>query len=90
VVVHLDLNTENAYFHFVQATLTELQRHPRKVMRPLHSGKSVVITEHGRPIARIIPEYETRTISMEEFRSAIRSGEISDQAIVDAVKESRE
>jgi prevent-host-death family protein len=70
----------------MQATLTELQRHPRKVMRPLHSGKSVVITEHGRPIARIVPEVETRLVTLEEFCAS----EMSDEAIIKAIDEARE
>jgi prevent-host-death family protein len=70
----------------MQATLTELQRETRKVMRPVVAGRSVVITEHGRPIARIVPEHETRLVSVEEFRRA----EISDAAILAAIDEVRE
>jgi prevent-host-death family protein len=74
------------YFNFMQATLTELQRASRKVMRPVAGGKSVTLTEHGRPVARISPEYERREVSLEEFRQS----EISDQAILDAIAEARE
>jgi prevent-host-death family protein len=74
------------YFSFMQATLTDLQRASRKVMRPVAGGKSVTLTEHGRPVARISPEYERREVSLEEFRQS----EISDQAILDAIAEARE
>jgi prevent-host-death family protein len=80
------MNTESMYFDFMQATLTELQRASRKVMRPVAGGKSVTLTEHGRPVARISPEYERREVSLEEFRQS----EISDQAILDAIAEARE
>jgi antitoxin (DNA-binding transcriptional repressor) of toxin-antitoxin stability system len=55
-------------------------------MRPVAGGKSVTLTEHGRPVARISPEYERREVSLEEFRQS----EISDQAILDAIAEARE
>jgi antitoxin (DNA-binding transcriptional repressor) of toxin-antitoxin stability system len=74
------------YFNSMQATLTELQRASRKVMRPVAGGKSVTLTEHGRLVARISPEYERREVSLEEFRQS----EISDQAILDAIAEARE
>jgi prevent-host-death family protein len=70
----------------MQATLTELQRHPRKVMRPVRNGKSVVITKYGRPIARIMPEVETRLVSLEQFCVS----EMSDAAILKAIDEARE
>ena len=55
-------------------------------MRPVAGGKSVTLTEHGRPVARILPEYERIVVSPEEFQSL----EISDQAILDAIAEARE
>ena len=55
-------------------------------MRPVFAGQTVVITEHGRPIARIIPEIESIVVSVEEFRRS----EISDEAIVSAIDEARE
>jgi prevent-host-death family protein len=35
--------------------LTELARKTKDVVRPVQAGKEVVLTEHGRPIAKIIP-----------------------------------
>ena len=70
----------------MQATLTDLQRSGRRVMRPVFAGQTVVITEHGRPVARIVPEIETLTVSPEEFRRA----KMSDAAILAAIDESRE
>ena len=41
----------------MQATLTELRRETGKVIRPvIHGGKAVILTEHGREVARIIPK----------------------------------
>lgn len=40
----------------MKATLTELRRETSKVMGPvIHAHKKVVLTEHGREIASIIP-----------------------------------
>jgi len=40
----------------MQATLTELRRETGKVIRPvIHGGKDVILTEHGREVARIVP-----------------------------------
>jgi prevent-host-death family protein len=70
----------------MKATLTDLQRAGRRVMRPVFAGQTVIITEHGRPVARIVPETETLTVSVEEFRRS----EISDKAILAAIDEARE
>lgn len=40
----------------MEATLSELHRETRRVIRPvIHAGKEVVLTEHGSPVARIVP-----------------------------------
>jgi prevent-host-death family protein len=39
----------------VEATLTELARKTREVVRPVQAGKEVILTEHGKPIAKIVP-----------------------------------
>jgi len=40
----------------MKATLTELRRETSKVMGPvIHASKKVVLTEHGREVASIIP-----------------------------------
>ena len=77
---------QSAHFRTVKATLTDLHRETKKVMRPVLGGKPVAITEHGAPVARITPDYERVTLSEDEFRSL----EITDQAILRALAESRE
>ena len=70
----------------MKATLTDLHRVTKKVMRPVLTGKHVSITEHGAPLARISPDYERVTVSLAEFGQL----DMTDQAILDAIAESRE
>jgi prevent-host-death family protein len=37
------------------ATLTDLARKTKDVVRPVQSGKEVVLTERGKPFAKIVP-----------------------------------
>ena len=69
----------------MQATLTEVQRATKKVFRPVHSGHSVSITEHGKPVARIVPDCERQEVTLEDFFKS----EITDEAILSALKESQ-
>jgi len=40
----------------VKATLTELQREPGRVVRPvIHGGHKLTVTAHGQPCAEIVP-----------------------------------
>ena len=39
----------------MEATLTELARKTKEVIRPVQAGKEVILTEHGQPFAKIIP-----------------------------------
>ncbi len=55
-------------------------------MRPVFAGQTVVITQHGRPVARIVPEIEIVELSVEEFRRS----QMSDAAILAAIDEARE
>jgi antitoxin (DNA-binding transcriptional repressor) of toxin-antitoxin stability system len=44
------------YFGIVKATLARLRRDKAKVARPaIHGGEKLILTEHGRPGAAIIP-----------------------------------
>lgn len=74
----------------MQATLTEVQRQARRVFRPVQAGQSVRITEHGRPFARVEPDYPVVTMSAEEFRALPVSDAELDRAINAALKEIRE
>jgi len=72
----------------MKATLSELHRETRRVVRPvIHGGEEVVLTDFGRPVARIIPYLPTVTVSIEEARGM---GELDDAAILYAIEEGRE
>lgn len=68
-------------------TLTQLRRQTSSVVRPaIHAGKTVIITEHGKPVLKISPDCERVRVSAEEMRLA----DISDEAIREAVHAARE
>ena len=84
----LDRYADNTYFMHMKATLSELHRETRRVVRPvIHGGEEVVLTDFGRPVARIIPYLPTVTVSVEVARG---TGEIDDAAILSAIEEGRE
>jgi len=71
----------------MKATLSELHRQTRRVVRPvIHGGQEVVLTDFGRPVARIIPYLPTQTVSPAEARA----GDLEDAAILAALEESRD
>ena len=69
----------------MKATLTELHRQTKRVVRPATQGQRVVITEHGQPVASIHPACERRVVTADELLKM----EISDQSILDAIAEAR-
>ena len=73
----------------MQSTLTEVHRQTRKVFRPVQNGQAVRITEHGKPIARIEPDYPAITMTAEEFRALPISEEEFNQAVNEALAEIR-
>jgi antitoxin (DNA-binding transcriptional repressor) of toxin-antitoxin stability system len=47
------------FFTQMKATLTELRRETSRILGPvIHASKKVVLTEHGRNIAAIVPMVE--------------------------------
>ena len=47
------------FFTQMKATLTELRRESSRILGPvIHASKKVVLTEHGRNIAAIVPMVE--------------------------------
>ena len=47
------------FFIQMKATLTELRRETSRILGPvIHASKKVVLTEHGRNIATIVPMVE--------------------------------
>jgi antitoxin (DNA-binding transcriptional repressor) of toxin-antitoxin stability system len=76
------------YFLFMQATLSQLHRETRRIVRPvIHAGEEVVITDFGKPVARIIPYMPTVTVSPQVARE---SGFLEDDSILAAIAEVRE
>ncbi|NDB94987.1 MAG: hypothetical protein EBZ78_02325 [Verrucomicrobia bacterium] len=72
----------------MQASLSELHRETRRIVRPvIHAGEEVILTDFGRPVARIIPYLPTVTVSPAEGRTA---GDLEDAAILSAIEESRD
>jgi len=72
----------------MQATLSELHRETRRIVRPvIHGGEEVVLTDFGRPVARIVPYMATETVSPLQARA---SGTLDDESILAAIAEARE
>jgi prevent-host-death family protein len=69
----------------VKATLTELHRQTKNVVRRASQGQTVQLTEHGRPVAKLSPDSEVRTITPEEFMKL----EFTDEAILEAIREAQ-
>jgi prevent-host-death family protein len=76
------------YFVHMFATLSELHRETRRVVRPvIHGGQEVVLTDFGKPVARIVPYLPTVTVSPAEARA---SGILDDESILSSLAESRD
>jgi len=72
----------------MQATLSELHRETRRIVRPvIHGGEEVVLTDFGKPVARIVPYMATETVSPSEARAA---GALDNEAILAGIAEARE
>ncbi len=74
----------------MKATLTEVHREARKVFRPVQNGQVVHVSEHGKPFARILPDYPFATLSAEEFRALEISDDELNAAINQTLNEIRE
>jgi antitoxin (DNA-binding transcriptional repressor) of toxin-antitoxin stability system len=72
----------------MQATLSELHRETRRIVRPvIHGGEEVILTEFGKPVARIVSFMPTVTVSPTDARA---SGILEDESILAAIAEARE
>ena len=69
----------------MEATLTDLHRATRRVVRQVLAGESVPVTEHGQTILRLVPDSDRVQVTPDELRAA----EISDLAIIRAIAETR-
>jgi antitoxin (DNA-binding transcriptional repressor) of toxin-antitoxin stability system len=72
----------------MHATLSQWHRETRRIVRPvIHGGEEVVITDFGKPVARIVPYMQTVTVSPSQTREG---GILDDDSILAAVIEARE
>lgn len=72
----------------MQATLSELHRETRRIVRPvIHAGEEVILTDFGKPVARIVPFMPAVTVSPSDARA---SGTLDDESILTAIAEDRE
>jgi antitoxin (DNA-binding transcriptional repressor) of toxin-antitoxin stability system len=72
----------------MQATLSELHRETRRIVRPvIHAGAEVVLTDSGKPVARIVPFMPTVTVTAAEAR---QRGILDDDSILKGIAEARE
>ena len=77
-----------SYFVHIKATLSQLHRETRRVIRPvIHGGEEVVLTDFGKPVARIVPYMPTVTVPPSEARA---SGTLDDESILTGIVEARE
>jgi|GEM_PF-1790362 len=57
ISVCLTQNRKVCIFHTMIATLTQLRRNTTNVLDPvIHGGKELTLTEHGKEVARILPQ----------------------------------
>lgn len=71
----------------MRATLSQLHRETRRIVRPvIHGGEEVVLTDFGKPVARIVPYMPTVTVSPSEARAGI----LDDESILAGIAEDRE
>ncbi len=69
----------------MQATLSELHRETRRIVRPvIHGGEEVILTDFGKPVARIVPLIPTVTVSPADARAGATLG---DESILTAIAE---
>jgi antitoxin (DNA-binding transcriptional repressor) of toxin-antitoxin stability system len=72
----------------MHATLSELHRETRRIVRPvIHAGEEVILTDFGKPVARIVPFMPAVTVSPADARA---SGTLDDESILTALAEDRE
>lgn len=69
--------------------MTDLHRTTKQVLRPVADGKTVKVTDQGKPYARILPDYPVKTMTAAAFRALPLSDEELDRAINEALAEIR-
>ncbi|MCX6903964.1 MAG: hypothetical protein NTW03_10915, partial [Verrucomicrobia bacterium] len=69
----------------MEATLTELHREIKRVLRPVIQGQTVQLTEHGVTVACLKPDCQRVVVSAKELKQM----EFSDEAILEAINQAR-
>jgi len=71
----------------MKATLSELHRETRRIIRPvIHAGAEVILTDFGKPVARIVPYIATVTVTPAQARE---SGSLDEASILAGIAEAR-
>ncbi len=70
----------------MEATLTDLRRQVRRLLHAANTGQEVVITEHGRPVARLVPCIPVRVF---DDPDQARDGTLAPGAILEALDDAR-
>ena len=71
----------------MKATLSELHRETRRIIRPvIHAGTEVILTDFGKPVARIVPYIPTVTVTPAQARE---SGSLDEASILVGIAEAR-
>ncbi|MEN9575642.1 MAG: hypothetical protein RL514_3497 [Verrucomicrobiota bacterium] len=74
----------------MQATLTEAHRDTRRVFRAAAMGRTVRVTEHGKPLVTIRADAPVVKMSAAEFRALELSDAELNDGINQAIAEARE
>jgi antitoxin (DNA-binding transcriptional repressor) of toxin-antitoxin stability system len=72
----------------MHATLSQLHRETRRIVRPvIHGGEEVILIDFGKPVARIVPYLPTITVSPAEARAG---STLDDRTVLSGIAEARE
>lgn len=82
----VEKHLQSMHFEGMEATLTDLRRQVRRLLRAATTGQEVIITEHGRPVARLVPCIPVRVF---EDPDRARDGTLATGAILEALDDAR-
>jgi len=73
---------------------SEAKTHLPQLLDEVERGETVVITRHGRPIARLVPEAERRQAEIDGAiesikRSRVGRGPVTTEEILSSIREGR-
>ncbi len=72
-----------------QVQASEAKTHLPQLLDAVENGETIVITRHGRPIARLVPDQESRKAAVAKAIDGImelrtRTGKVTLQELLDA------